>query len=240
MKKIGLIGGTSWHSALEYYRLINQQTNDFFGNNTNPPLWMSNLNQQEIHHLQQEGLWNQIAEIILAHAQKLESVGVQALALCANTPHKVVPLIQEKLLVPFLHIADAVRADIHFHGWTKVGLLGTRFTMKEDFLKDRISQKNKIEVIVPEEQTQLVLHRFIAEELSMGIFKASTQEYFLQSIRDLRSQGAQAVILGCTEIPLLLKDIASPIPAMDTLKIHCDYIVRYILEDRIISLSHSA
>jgi aspartate racemase len=227
MRKVGLIGGTSWHSSLEYYRIINQQCNDFFGNNTNPPLCLVNLNQEEIHSLQQAGQWDQIAQLILKHAQKLETMGMEALAFCANTPHKVIPLIQDQLRIPFLHIADAIVADIQSHGWSRVGLLGTRFTMAENFLKDRIAIGNAIEVIVPEENMQMELHRWIAEDLSMGIFSSKAQQCFLQAIDNLSAKGAQAVILGCTEIPLLLKGLETSLPTIDTLRCHAEYIADY-------------
>lgn len=229
MRKVGLIGGTSWYSSLEYYRMINQRCNDFFGNNTNPPLCLVNLNQEEIHSLQQAGQWDQIAQLILKHAQKLETMGMEALAFCANTPHKVIPLIQDQLRIPFLHIADAIVADIQSHGWSRVGLLGTRFTMAENFLKDRIAIGNAIEVIVPEENMQMELHRWIAEDLSMGIFSSKAQQCFLQAIDNLSAKGAQAVILGCTEIPLLLKGLNASLPTIDTLSCHAEYIAGYIL-----------
>jgi aspartate racemase len=229
MKKVGLIGGTSWYSSLEYYRMINQQCNDFFGNNTNPPLCLVNLNQEEIHSLQQAGQWDQIAQLILSHAQKLETMGMEALAFCANTPHKVIPLIQDRLQIPFLHIADAMVANIHSHGWSKVGLLGTRFTMAENFLKDKISIGNAIEVVVPEVEEQAELHRWIAEDLSLGIFSPKAQQCFLQAIDNLSDKGAQAVILGCTEIPLLLKGLETSLPTIDSLRCHAEYIAGYIL-----------
>jgi aspartate racemase len=229
MRKVGLIGGTSWYSSLEYYRMINQQCNDHFGNNTNPPLCLVNLNQEEIHSLQQAGQWDQIAQLILSHAQKLEAMGMEALAFCANTPHKVIPLIQNQLRIPFLHIADAIVADIQSHGWSKVGLLGTRFTMAENFLKDRIAIGNAIEVIVPEENMQMELHRWIAEDLSMGIFSSNAQQCFLQAIDNLSAKGAQAVILGCTEIPLLLKGLETSLPTIDTLRCHAEYITDYMV-----------
>lgn len=229
MRKVGLIGGTSWHSSLEYYRVINQQINQHFGNNTNPPIWLVNLNQQQIHTLQQEGQWDQIAQMILEHAQELQSIGMEALAFCANTPHKVIPLLQDQLSIPFLHIADAIKKHIHLHGWSKVGLLGTRFTMAEPFLKDKIAEGGKIEVMAPEAEEQAELHRWIAEELSMGIFSPKAQEYFLQTIGKLSAKGAEAVILGCTEIPLLLKGLDTPLLTIDTLHCHAEYIVEYIL-----------
>jgi aspartate racemase len=229
MKKMGLIGGTSWHSTVEYYRIINQRVNDHFGNNTNPPLWLYNLNQQEIHQLQQAGQWEDIAAIILKTATQLQGLGVEALALCANTPHKVVDQIQPQLTIPFLHIADAIGMEIKKHGWQRVGLLGTKFTMAEDFIKGRLARDYQTEVIVPEETIQQEIHRLIVEEMSYGNFSPSAKVYFQGIIQLLADLGAQAVILGCTEIPLLLQDVSCSLPTIDSLACHCDLILTFML-----------
>lgn len=229
MKKIGLIGGTSWHSTVEYYRILNQGVNDFYGNNTNPNLWLYNLNQQEIHQHQQAGRWEEIAAILFKASIKLEEVGVEAIALCANTHHKVVDSIQPKLSIPFLHIADAIGKEIKQHKWQKVGLLGTKFTMKEDFIKGKLARDYHVEVIVPEEITQLEMQGLIEKEMSYGIFSPTTKKYYQEVIRELAKQGAEAVILGCTEIPLLLRGAKCSLPTVDSLKCHCDLIVDFIL-----------
>jgi aspartate racemase len=231
MKKMGLIGGTSWHSTLEYYRSINQQVNDHFHGNTNPPLWIVNLNQQEIHQLQQAGQWDVISDIILQKATQLQEIGIHALALCANTPHKVIENIQPKLRIPFIHIANAVGEIIHRKGWKKVGLLGTRFTMNEDFIKGKLNREFQVETMVPDEPTQLEIQCYIVQEFSYGIFSVEAKQYFLEKIRKFAEEGAEAVILGCTEIPLLLKGLESPLPVIDSMQCHCDKIVHFILED---------
>jgi len=229
MKKIGLIGGTSWHSTVEYYRILNQRVNDYYGNNTNPPLWLFNLNQQEIHLHQQANQWEDIAAIIFKTSIQLQGLGAEALALCANTPHKVVDAIQSKLSIPFLHIANAIGIEIKKHGWKRVGLLGTKFTMAEDFMKGRLFRDYQIEVIVPGEDTQQEIQRLIVEDLSFGTFAESTKAYFQDTIQQLSIEGAQAVILGCTEIPLLLKDVPCSLPTVDSLTCHCDLILDFIL-----------
>jgi len=229
MKKIGLIGGTSWVSTIEYYRILNQRINDHFGNNTNPPLWLYNLNQQEIHQLQQAGQWKEIADIILKVATHLQDLGVEALILCANTPHKVVDYLQPKLTIPFLHIADAIGKEIKKHGWQRVGLLGTKFTMTEDFIKGKLARDYQIEVIVPCVATQQEIQRLIENDLSIGTFAPATKTYFQESFQQLANMGAEAVILGCTEIPLLLKDTPCSLPTIDSLACHCDLILDFIL-----------
>jgi len=231
MKKMGLIGGTSWHSTLEYYRSINQQVNDHFHNNTNPPLWIVNLNQQEIHQLQQAGQWDVISDIILQKATQLQEIGIPALALCANTPHKVIENIQPKLRIPFIHIANAVGEVIHRQGWKKVGLLGTRFTMNEDFIKGKLNREFQVKIMVPDEPTQLEIQCYIVQEFCCGTFSTEAKQYFLEKIRIFAEEGAEAVIMGCTEIPLLLKGLECPLPVIDSMQCHCDKIVHYIIED---------
>lgn len=229
MKKIGLIGGTSWHSTVAYYRLINQSVNDYYHGNTNPPLWIVNLNQHEIHQLQQSDRWETIADIILEAALKLQAAGMDALALCANTPHKVVDSIQSQLRIPFLSIATAIGETIQENGWHKVGLLGTRFTMQENFIKGKLQEQIHTEVIVPDQHEQHEIQRMIVEEFSLGVFSTEAKQYFLRMIQDMRNQNAQAVILGCTEIPLLLQDTKGSLPYIDSMESHCKMIVNAIL-----------
>jgi aspartate racemase len=229
MKKIGLIGGTSWHSTVEYYKILNQRVNDYYENNTNPTLWIYNLNQQEIYQHQQIGQWEEIAAIIFKASIQLQDLGVDALALCANTPHKVLSQIQPKLSIPFLHIADAIGQEIKRKDLHKVGLLGTRFTMEENFIKGRLTSDYQVEVIVPEEVTQFEIHGLIVEEMSMGIFSPNAINYFQEVIQELATRGAEAVILGCTEIPLLLEGVTCTLPLIDSLASHCDLLLDFIL-----------
>lgn len=231
MRKVGLIGGLSWHSTLEYYRIINQLVNTVFQSNTNPPLWLVNLNQSEIHQLQQNNQWDKIVKIVYESAFRIQEAGCEALALCTNTSHKVIDLPHQPLQIPFLHIADAIGEKIKFHGWHKVGLLGTKFTMTEDFIKGRLNRDYQTEIVVPNPSIQLEIHRRIVEEFSLGIFNADAKTYFLNEMERMASEGTQAVILGCTEIPLLLKDSILPFPDIDSLECHCRQIVRFILSD---------
>jgi aspartate racemase len=233
MKPFGLIGGTSWHSTLEYYQNLNGSINRFYGNNTNPTLHIISMDQHTIHHLQSEGNWNTIADIIKKHALELQNAGVKGIALCANTPHKVLPMVQDAVQVPFVHIADAVGDDIKKHGWSKVALLGTIFTMQEDFIKGKLLRDYQIECIVPCIEDQTWMQEAIIEEMSVGVFTEETKARCLQMIDSFSDQGAEAVILGCTEIPLLLRNTNPSIPTIDSLTCHCEKIVSFILEDEL-------
>ena len=200
MKTLGLVGGTSWHSTIEYYRDINQAINDLYGNNTNPPLILYNLNQQEIHLLQLEGRWDEIAGILSNAVLKLHAAGAQAVLFCANTPHKVYPQVSRRTQVPILSIADATGLAIQQAGLTRVGLIGTVYTMEDGFLQRWLRENYHVEVVVPScPDIRQELHRMIQKELGMGIFKPETKRFVLQQIEGLQRRGAQGIILGCTE-----------------------------------------
>jgi aspartate racemase len=231
MKPFGLIGGTSWHSTVEYYQNINKHINRFFGNNTNPTLHIISVNQHKIHQLQSEGDWDSIADIITKHALQLQEAGVQGIALCANTPHKVLPMLPHDVKVPFLHIADAAGDYIKHHGWSKVALLGTIFTMQEDYIKGKLLQDYQIECMVPSNEDQVWMQEVIIEEMSVGVFTEETKTRYLRTIDPLLDRGSQAVVLGCTEIPLLLRGTIPSIPTIDSLSCHCNAIVNFILGD---------
>jgi aspartate racemase len=229
MKKFGLIGGTSWHSTVEYYATINRLVNAEHGDNTNPPLRIVSLNQKEIHDLQRSDDWGAIANILVDAALELQMIGVEGIALCANTPHKVFDRLQTALTVPVLHIADAIGVDLARRGLNKVGLVGTRFTMAEDFITGPLRERHRVETLVPAAPVQGEIQGIIYDKLSVGVFDDAAREYFLQVIDSLSTQGAQAVILGCTEIPLLLEGVPCALPPIDSLNCHCEAIVRYIL-----------
>ena len=230
MKKFGLIGGTSWHSTVEYYTEINRAINERHGDNTNPRLQIASLNQKQLHDLQRSGDWESIANLFIEAARELQGTGVQGLALCANTPHKIYDQLQASLDIPVLHIADAMAVTLKQNEWGKVGLIGTRFTMEEDFLKGRLEAKHGVTTLVPAASTQHEIQKRIYEELSVGTFTEDTKSFFLKVINSLAEAGSQSVILGCTEFPLLLKNSPPPIPFIDSVKCHCDMIVQFILE----------
>jgi aspartate racemase len=230
MRTIGLVGGTSWHSTAEYYRNINQAVNDHFGNNTNPPLILFNLNQGLIHQYQRDGNWEAVADLITDGALRLQKAGAETIMFCANTPHKVYELVKERIEVPILHIADATSAAIKVQGINKVCFIGTKFTMEEDFITSRIA-KNGVDVIVPQEKATIdELHRIIQHELTFGKINASSKQYVTQVLMEMVDHGAGGVILGCTEFPLMFSTKDLPVPVFNTTDIHSDAAVKFILD----------
>jgi len=220
MKRLGLIGGTSWHSTIQYYRIINQAVNDHFGNNTNPPLLLANLNQAHIHRLQIENNWRGVADLIIDAAKRLQDAGAEAILFCANTPHKCYDVVSQSIDIPILHIADTTRDAIQARGLTSVCFIGTKFSMQEDFVKQRIAS-NGIEVLVPTETNTLdELHRIIQRELTFDRIVPESKQYVIDTIEAMVRRGAQGVILGCTEFPLMIKPNDLNIPIFDTTTIH--------------------
>jgi aspartate racemase len=230
MRPLGLIGGTSWHSTVEYYRYINQSINDRYGNETNPPLLLYNLNQQQVHALQLENRWDEIASTYVGAALKLQSIGAQAVIFAANTPHKVYAEVSRKVGIPILHIGDATGVAIKKMGLTHVGLIGTTYTMEDGFMQDWLRDHYQIAVIVPQSAiARQELQRIIQKELGMGIFKPATKRYVLKQIEELEAQGVQGVILGCTEFPLIISQSDVRVPLFDTTRLHAQMGVDFIL-----------
>ena len=230
MRTLGLIGGTSWHSTIEYYRIINQATNDHFGNNTNPPLVMFNLNQALIHRYQVENNWAGVAEMLIDAAQRLIAAGAEALMFCANTPHKVYQDVESQVDVPILHIADATAQSIRAQTVDKVGFIGTKFSMNEDFVTGRIAQHG-IDVVVPEDAEQRnELHRIIQQELTFGHVKAKSKQYVLDSVDAMVNRGAKGIVLGCTEFPLMFSDGDLDVPIFNTTQIHALAAFKFLLK----------
>lgn len=229
MRVLGLIGGTSWHSTVEYYRNINQSVNDHFGNNTNPPLLLYNLNQALIHGYQIEDKWQKVADMIIDGGLRLQAAGAESIMLCANTPHKVFGIVEKELDVPILHIADATATAIKSQGLKKVCFLGTKFSMEEDFIVSRIS-RNDIEVLVPDSPAVIEeLHRIIQKELTFGQINQSSKQFVLDTIKAMTDLGAQGVVLGCTEFPLLITQSDLSQPIFNTTEIHSKAAVDFIL-----------
>ncbi len=229
MRRLGLIGGTSWHSTAEYYRNINQAINDHFGDNTNPPLLLYNLNQSLIHQHQVADQWDKVADLIIDAGHRLEAGGVESIILCANTPHKVYEIVTQKLKAPIIHIADATAAAIKANGLKKVCFLGTKFSMEEVFITGRIAQ-NSLEVLVPTSNAEIVeLHRIIQKELTFGKIITSSKQYVLDAIKGMSDQGAEGVVLGCTEFPLMINSNDITLPIFNTTEIHSQAAVDFIL-----------
>jgi aspartate racemase len=230
MKTLGLVGGTSWHSTVEYYRYINQAINNLYGDNTNPPLVIYNVNQQRINALQEQNRWDEIAGILSGAGLKLRSAGAQALLLCSNTAHKVYGPVCRHTALPVLHIADATGLAIQKAGLNNVGLVGTLYTMEGDFIAQWLKQQYGINCIVPgSAAVRQELQRIIIQELAMGIFKPESKRYVLAQIESLRKQGAQGIVLGCTEFPLIITQADLPYPVFDTTYLHALMGVDFIL-----------
>lgn len=230
MRSLGLLGGTSWHSTVDYYRYINQAVNDYYGNNTNPPLILYNLDQRHINSLQIADRWDEIADILSAAGLKLRGAGAEGLIFCANTPHKVYAPVSRKVGIPILHIADATGIAIRKAGLKKVGLIGTIYTMEDGFISDWLKQHYGIDTITPESpEVRQEFQRMIQKELGMGIFKPESKEYVLAEIERLRRRGAQGIILGCTEFPLIIHQADVPFPVFDTTALHSQMAVDFIL-----------
>jgi len=230
MKALGLIGGTSWYSTVDYYRYINEAINDAYGNSTNPPLILYNMNQEKIHELQAKGQWDEIAILLTEAAVRLRAGGAQAILFCANTPHKVYAQVARSIDLPILHIGDATGGAIRSRGLKRVGLIGTLYTMEDGFMADWLKEHYGIETLVPNSApARQELHRIIQLELSRGIFKAESKKYVLQQIEELRKRGAQGIVLGCTEFPLIIKPPDVEVPLFDTTRLHSQMAVDFIL-----------
>ena len=227
MNLLGMIGGTSWHSTIEYYRLLNELVGDKIGTQQNPPLLLYSLNVKLMRENDSEKIKNSYLEI----AQKLESAGAKAIIICANTPHMVYDFVQPKINVPILHIADAVAKEAKQKSYKKLGLLGTRPTMQGDFLQGRLRDKHQIETLIPADNFIDETHRFISEELTQGKFTDVAKKFYLEQMQLLKERGAEAIILGCTELPMLIKEKDTEIPLLDTTKLHAEMATEFILND---------
>ena len=231
MKTIGLLGGMSWESTLTYYSLINQGVRDQLGGLHSAELVLYSVEFAEIEKLQNAGLWEEAGRLLATAAKKIESAGARALLICTNTMHKVASQVEAAIDIPLLHIADATGRIIVGKGMKKVGLLGTRFTMEEDFYKGRLTEKFGIEVIIPSPEERDLVHRVIYDELCCGKIKEASKNSYADIVNNLGRQGAEAVILGCTEISLLIKEQDASLPLLDTTAIHAREAVRFALEE---------
>ena len=229
MKTVGLVGGTSWRNTVDYYRYINKAVNDAYGNNTNPPLIIWNLNNQRIAELESKNQWDEVAAILSDAVQRLKASGAQAVLLCSNTSHKVYVQVARKSGIPILHIGDATGNAIRESGLSKVGLIGTRYTMEDGFLSDWLKQRYGIEILLPDSANARQKLHGINQELEMGISKPESKKYVLDQIEELRHRGAQAIILGCTEFPAIIKPGDLSLPVFDTELLHSQMAVDFIL-----------
>ena len=229
MKTVGLLGGMSWESSLEYYRAINRLVKERLGGLHSAKCLMYSVDFHEIETLQHRNRWEEAGEMLGAAAKALQKGGADFLLICTNTMHKVAPAVEQRIRIPLLHIADATGKRVVSRGIRKIGLLGTRFTMQEDFYKGKLVHDHGLEVLIPGDADMDVIHRVIFEELCLGLTRETSKKKFIRVIENLEAAGAEGVILGCTEIGLLVKDKDSPIPLFDTTLIHAEAAVDYAL-----------
>jgi aspartate racemase len=219
-RTIGLIGGMSWESTAEYYRILNEEMKRRLGGHHNARSVLVTVDFADIDAAQQVDDWKTLGGMMVNAAKQLHAAGADFIVICANTMHKVAPEVERAVPVPLVHIADATAAKIRDAGMTKVGLLGTRFTMAEDFYTGRLKQKFGIEAIVPEADERAEIHRVILEELCHGNVTDTSRRFYQKAIAGLKGRGAEGIILGCTEIPLLIHPEDSDLPLFDTTQIH--------------------
>jgi aspartate racemase len=220
MKTIGLIGGMSWESTIPYYRQINEVVKASLGGLHSAKLILYSVDFHEIERLQHGGDWAAAGELLANAACALENAGADFLVICTNTMHKVAPAIELAVSIPLLHIADPTAIAIKRAGHTKIGLLGTRFTMEQDFYKQRLRENHGLVVLIPNQEDRDIIHRIIYDELCQGKILAESRVEYKRIMAALANQGAEAIILGCTEISLLVSAADSSVPLFDTTSIH--------------------
>ncbi|MFH8634882.1 aspartate/glutamate racemase family protein [Streptomyces lydicus] len=221
MRTIGLLGGMSWESTAEYYRLLNELTRERLGGLHSARCVLYSVDFAEIERLQAEGRWEQAAEVLAEAARALESAGVDMLLLCTNTMHKVADEVAAAVSVPLLHLADTTAEAVRARGLRRVGLLGTAFTMEQDFYRGRL-ERHGLTVLVPDAAARSTVHRVIYEELCLGVVREESRTAYRAVIDDLVAAGAEGIVLGCTEIELLIGPEHSPVPVFPTTRLHAE------------------
>ncbi len=231
MKIIGLIGGMSWESSLKYYRIINETARNRLGGLHSAQSLMYSVDFAEIETLQHQGHWQEATQMMIEAAQRVERGGADFVVICTNTMHKMAEEVQQNISIPILHIGDATAERVKAHKLRKVGLLGTKFTMEEDFYKGRLIQKHGLQVIIPTPEDRAIVHRVIYDELVIGKINPTSRAQYQRIIDELVQQGCEGIVLGCTEIGLLVKEADSRVPLFDTTQIHAIAAVEYALAE---------
>ena len=231
MKMIGLIGGMSWESSAEYYRILNQGVRDRLGPTASARCLLWSFDFAEIERLQHGGDWPALTERLIDAACRLETAGADLLIICTNTMHRMAEAVQAAVSVPLLHIANPTADRIKAAGFHRIGLLGTAFTMEQDFYKGRLAATHGLDVLVPDEADRATVHRVIYEELVAGIVTPASRAAYREVIARLVARGAEAVILGCTEIMLLVRPEDSAVPLFDTTAIHAEAAIERALDN---------
>jgi aspartate racemase len=231
MKVIGLIGGMSWESSAEYYRIINQTVRKLLGGQHSAKSLMYSVDFHDIERLQRGGRWEEAAREMAACAARLERGGADFIVLCTNTMHKSAPAIEGSVRIPLLHIADPTAEKIRAAGIKRVGLLGTRFTMEQDFYRGRLAKRHGLDVLVPGEADRRIVHAVIYDELCQGEVREESRREYLRIMESMAGEGAEGFILGCTEITLLIRPSDARRPVFDTTRIHAERAVELALGD---------
>jgi len=229
MKTIGLVGGMSWESTQEYYRIVNQRVNEKAGGFHSAKIVLYSVDFEEVESRQHQGRWEDLTTLMIDAAQRVERAGAECLLICTNTMHLMADPVQDSIRIPLLHIVDVTADAVKARGFGKVGLLGTRFTMEKDFYKGRLQKKHGLEVLVPEEKDRELVHAILYDELCLGKISDTSKQIFQKIIAKLKDGGAQGIILGCTEIPLLVKQEDYKIPLFDTTTLHAEAAVEFAL-----------
>ena len=229
MKTIGMIGGMSWESSLEYYRLVNEGIRERLGGLHSAACLMYSVDFAEIEEMQAQGRWDDAARAMVEAARRLERGGADFIVICTNTMHKLAPQIEAEVRLPLLHIADATAWRIRQAGMHTIGLLGTRYTMEEDFYRGRLEQKFGLRVLTPDLPERDLVHRIIYDELCLGVTRDESRRAYRAILQQLAGRGAEGIILGCTEIGLLVDATDSPAPLFDTTRIHAEAAVEMAL-----------
>jgi aspartate racemase len=229
MRQLGILGGMSWESTASYYRLLTQGARARLGGLHSAPLLVHSLDFAEIAELQRRGDWHAAGALLAGAAQGLQQAGATAVLLATNTMHKVAPALEAAVDIPLLHIGDAVGQALQRQGVRRAALLGTRFTMQEDFYRQRLAERFAIEVITPQPAQMTEIDRVIFAELCQGQFLAPARDFYLDCLRTLRDQGAEVAILGCTEIGLLLDGVDAPLPLLDSAEVHVEMGLEWLL-----------
>jgi len=229
MRTLGLIGGMTWHSTVDYYRLINEGVQARLGGMRSAALILLSVDFGPVEKMQEAGDWTGLGRLMAEAAVRLEAAGAEAVVICANTMHQLADDIAAAVHIPLIHIADAAAAEVKKKGLKTVGLLGTRYTMERDFYRGRLERNHGLRVLVPDEPGRTVVHDVIYNELGRGIVRDESRRAYIDIIADLEARGAEGVILGCTEIPLLVKAADSPVPIFDTTALHAAAAVEFAL-----------
>jgi len=230
MKTIGMIGGMSWESSLEYYRIMNQTVKEKLGGFHSAQCILYSVDFDDVEKLQHQGDWESLTRLMIEAAQRVKKAGADFLVICTNTMHKMADEVQGAVQIPLLHIADVTGGAVKANGQSRVGLLGTKFTMEQDFYKGRLKETHGIDVLIPEDTERQVIHDILYNELCLGEIKELSREKFQSIIQNLVKRGAQGVILGCTEIPLIVRQEDYEIPLYDTTALHAKAAVDFALQ----------